>query len=98
MAASRTDSALDPVQDVAGKRVNQHDARRPVVDAARAQVEHRVLVELTDRRPVRALHVVGEDLELRLGVDLRLVAQEQRPVGLLGVGLLRVLAARGSFR
>ena len=62
-----------------------------VGDAARAQIEHRVLVELPDRRAMRALHVVGEDLELRLRVDLRLVGQEQRLVGLLRVGLLRVL-------
>ena len=41
---------------------------------------------------MRALHVVGEDLELRLRVDRRVVGQQQRPVGLLGVGLLRVLA------
>ena len=61
-------------------------------DAARAQVEHRVLVELADRRAVRALHVVGEDLELRLRVDLRVVGQQQRLVRLLRVGLLRVLA------
>ena len=61
------------------------------VEAARAQVEDRVLVELADRRAVRALHVVGEDLELRLGVDRRVVGQQQRPVGLLGVGLLRVV-------
>ena len=40
---------------------------------------------------MRALHVVGKDLELRLGVDRRVVGEQQRPVGLLGVGLLRVL-------
>ena len=61
-----------------------------VGEAAGAQVEHRVVVELPDRRAVRALHVVGEDLELRLGVDLRVVGEQQRAVGLLGVGLLRV--------
>ena len=59
--------------------------------AAGAQVEDRLVVELADRRAVRALHVVGEDLELRLGVDRRAVGQEQRAVRLLGVGLLRVL-------
>ena len=37
-----------------------------------------------------ALHVVGEDLELRLGVHPRGVAQQQVAVGLLGVGLLRL--------
>ena len=81
----------DPVQHLASKRVNQHVARIFRVDAARAQVEHRVFVELADRRAVRALHVVGEDLELRLGVDLRVVGEQQRLVGLLRVGLLRVL-------
>ena len=54
------------------------------------QVEQRLRVQLPDRRAVRALHVVGEDLELRLGVDLRLVREQQGLVGLLGVGLLRV--------
>ena len=36
-----------------------------------------------------ALHVVGEDLQLRLGVDLRVVREQQRVVGLLAVRLLR---------
>ena len=76
----------------AGERVDQHVARLGVGQAARAQVEDRVVVELADRRAVRALHVVGEDLELRLGVDRRVVGEQQRPVRLLGVGLLRVLA------
>ena len=60
------------------------------LQAARPQVEQRLVVELADRGAVRALDVVGEDLELRLGVDLRVVREQQRPVGLLGVGLLRV--------
>jgi hypothetical protein len=71
--------------------VDQHVARLGRRQAARPQVEQRVLVELPDRRPVRALHVVGEDLELRLGVDRRVVGEQQRLVRLLRVGLLRVL-------
>ena len=59
-------------------------------DAARAQVEQLLLGELAHRRAVRALHVVGEDLELRLGVDRRIVREQQHLVGLLRVGLLRV--------
>ena len=35
-----------------------------------------------------ALHVVGKDLELGLGVHLGVVGQQQIPVGLLAVGLL----------
>src|SRR5207244_4356283 len=41
----------------------------------RAQIEDRVFVELSDRRPVRALHVVGKNLELRLRVDRRVVGK-----------------------
>ena len=86
----RSGSILHALEDLAGKRVNQHVARLEVGQAARAQIENRVVVELPDRRAVRALHVVGKDLELRLGVDRRVVRQQQRPVGLLRVGLLRV--------
>ena len=39
-----------------------------------------------------ALHVVGEDFQLRLVVGLGLLGQQQRPRHHLGVGLLRVLA------
>ena len=80
----------DPVEHVARERVDQHVARLLQVESSRPQIEDRVLVELTDRRAVRALHVVGEDLELRLRVDLRIVGEQQRLVRLLGVGLLRV--------
>ena len=72
--------------------MNQHVARLEERQAAGAQIEDRILVELADRRPVRALHVVGEDLQLRLGVDQRVVREQQRAVGLFRVGLLRVLA------
>ncbi len=71
--------------------MDQHVARLGVGEPSRAQVEDRLVVELSDRRAVRALHVVGENLELRLRVDARTVGQEQGAVGLLGVGLLGVL-------
>ena len=58
-------------------------------DAAGAHVEQHALVELADRRAVLALHVVGEDLELGLRVDERLLREEEVLVLLDGVGLLR---------
>ncbi len=79
-----------PVQHVARERVNQHAPRLPVAEPARPQVEHRFVVDLAHRGAMRALDVVGEDLELRLGVDLRILGQQQRRVRLLRVGLLRV--------
>ncbi len=64
--------------------------RLRLAEAPRPQVEDRLVVHLADGGAVRALDVVGEDLELRLGVDLRVVGQQQRLVRLLRVGLLRV--------
>src|SRR5690242_1801745 len=81
---------LDRLQHVGGERVRQELARRSRRDAAALEVEQRRLVEPADRRAVRALHVVGEDLELRLRVDLRLLGEEQGVVRLLPVRLLRL--------
>ena len=72
-------------------------------DAARAQVEDRLVIELADGRTVGTADVVGEDLELRIGVDNRVVGQQQIAVGLVGVGFLCVLidndpAVEDSFR
>src|SRR5436190_11352841 len=53
---------LHAVEDLRRERVDQHVARVGVGQAARAEVEDGLVVELADRRPVRALHVVGEDL------------------------------------
>ena len=39
---------------------------------------------------MRAFHIVGINFQLRLGVDLRVVGEQQVAVGLLGVGLLRI--------
>ena len=60
-------------------------------DAARAQIEQRVVVQVAGGRAVAAFHVVGIDLQLRLGVDLRLVGQQQCLAELMAVRLLRVL-------
>ena len=73
----------------ANARIEQLPRLR-LAQTPRAQVEDRVVVHLADGRAVRALDVVGEDLELRVGVDLGILGQEQRLVRLLGVGLLRV--------
>ena len=70
--------------------MQQHVARLGPRQAARLQVEHRLFIQLPHRRAVRALHVVRENLELRVRVDRRVVREQQGAVGLLGVGLLRV--------
>ena len=53
-----------------GERPGEGTARLGLGEPARAEVEQRRLIELPRRGAVAALHVVGVDLELRLGVDL----------------------------
>ena len=62
--------------------------------AAGAQIEQQALVERAGGRAMAAGDVVGEDFQLRLVVGLGLVGQQQRPRHHLGVGLLRMRAAR----
>ncbi len=95
---ARFDGAL---QVVAGlrHRAARHDGRRErprqrlrrlvTRQAARAQVEEGGLVELAHGRAVGALHVLGVDLELGLGVDLGLRRQEQVVIRLLRVRAVR---------
>ena len=51
-----------------------------------AQVEQRLRIEIADRRAMGALHIVGEDLEFGLQVDLGALAEQQALGGLAAVG------------
>ena len=96
-------SKAHAVGDFAGERVNQHAPRRLRIQAAGAQIKNRLLVQLPDRRAVRALHVIGVNLQLRLRVHGRFIGKEEVLVRLFGVGLLRDLlhknpAMENAFR
>src|SRR6266699_4323343 len=62
-----------------------------LVDSAGAKVEHRVLVQLPDRRGMTALHVVRQDLQSWRTVDERFLRKEEVLVHLSGDRLLGVL-------
>jgi len=62
-----------------------------VTDAARAQIENGIGIQLADSGAVRAFNVVGVDFELGLGVNTRRVREQEILVGLVGVGFLRGL-------
>ena len=68
--------------------MDQHALGRVGAEAARTEIENAFVVQLADGRAVRAFHVIGINLELRLGVGGRVVGQQQIFVGLLGVGFL----------
>ena len=78
------------VHHLGGKGVGEQALGRGRGKAAAPRIERAHVVQPAHRGAVGALHVVGEDLQLRLGVHPRPVAQQQVAVGLLGVGLLRL--------
>ena len=61
------------LDDLGDEGLDQKATRRLLVDAARHQVEQVAVVDLGDGGAVAALHVVGEDFELRLGRKLAVV-------------------------
>src|SRR5438128_2281586 len=56
---------LHAIKTLTGKSGQQQLARRDLVDPARAQIEQRVLFNLSYGGAVRTFHVVGVDLQLR---------------------------------
>src|SRR4029453_43372 len=54
------------------------------------QIEESTFVNLADGGAVCAFHIVGEDFQLGFAIDLRLIRKQKIPVGLLGIGFLRV--------
>ena len=80
---------LDALERLADKGLDQQRAGLRLRDAARLEIEQKILVDLAGGRAVAADHVVGEDLKLGLGIELGRLGQEQRSGHLLAVGLLR---------
>ena len=85
---------LDAFDRLAEESLDQQRLGFGCRNAARHQIEFQLVVERAGGRAVAALHVVGEDLELRLVVGLGALGQQQRLRHHLGVGLLRVAGAR----
>src|ERR1035437_5408273 len=67
LVAQRRD--LDAVDDVLREGVGQQAARLFLADATGLQVEERFGIQLADSCAVGAAHVVGMNLQFRLGVD-----------------------------
>src|SRR5664279_5140943 len=83
---------FDAVDHVLRERVGQQAAGLALADAARLQVEQGFGVELADGGAMGAAHIVGEDLQLGFGIHHGVVGEDQVLIGLLGIGLLGVLA------
>src|ERR1035437_4344360 len=83
---------FDAIHHILRESVSQQAAGLAFADAARLQVEERFAVELADGGAMGAAHIVGEDLQLGFGIHHGVVGEDQVLVGLLGIGLLCVLA------
>ena len=63
-------SSLDLRHRIFEKGAHQQRARLAFGNAARAQIEQQFRIQIADRRAMGAFHVVGEDFQLRLQIDL----------------------------
>ena len=86
--------AADSLGELGGEGVEDHLLRRLLFDTARAQIEQLFFINAPDGRPVAAFHVIGVNLQLRFGVDLRQPPQQEIGIGPLGVGFQRVRRPR----
>src|SRR2546429_7375441 len=78
-----------PVEDLRAEAVSENAPGGVEGEPAAAEIVELHLVDRTHRRAVRALHVVGVDLELRLAVGAGFGGEQQVVVGLLRVRALR---------
>ena len=83
---------LDLIDDLTDERELEQQLGLMLVDAALLHVEHRGVVELPHRGAVGALHVVGIDLEHRLGIHACGLGHHEVLVALVRLRLLRVVA------
>src|SRR5262249_40408069 len=81
---------MHALQALVGESLQQQVLGRGFAQPARAQVKQRIFVDLADGGAMRALHIVGVDFQLWLGIDLSLIGEQQVAIGLLGISLLRV--------
>ena len=83
--------ALHAIDDLVRECEDQKTPGCALGDSPGPQVEDRFGIDLPDRGPVRALHVIGVDLQLRFCVDAGIVREKEVHVCLLGVRLLCAL-------
>src|SRR5215469_5555689 len=83
---------FDSLQYLITKRVHHQRPRCCLVYAPRSHIKDGFLVDMADRRSVAALDVVGQYLELGLGINLGVRRQQQVLVALLRVSLLCVFS------
>lgn len=78
-------------QDVQYETIHLQPAGIFKVDSPLAHIIDRFGIELTDRRSMAALHIIGIDLQLRFGVGMRLIPQQEVVILLEGLRPLGVL-------
>src|SRR5215471_6882269 len=79
----------DAIYDLSGKSEGQQIACRAFGQAPTPEVEDLLGIELSDGRPMSAFHVVRENLQLRLGVHVSSLSQQQIATFLRRIGPLR---------
>lgn len=87
---------FDLVNDLANKGKLQQKLCLMLINTPLLHVEFGGVVELSHRGAMRALYVVGINLQHRLSVHTGVLGHHEVLVALLGVGLLRVVTHQHS--
>ena len=80
----------DRLEGLGDEGGDQHGLGLGLGNAARAQIEEMVVIDIARGRAMAADDIIGIDLELGLGVELGRLREKQRVTRLLAVGLLGV--------
>ena len=80
---------LDLLEHIGRECVSQEALGLSGTDTSAPHIEKRSLIEPAYRRAVRAFHVVGKNLELRLRIDASCIRKQKIVVALLSISLLR---------
>src|SRR5262245_47238595 len=89
--------------DLSRKRVNQHALGGIRPNTSSAQVKNGFFIELSNRRPMCAFHIICVNFKLGFCVNSRVIREQQVLIGLFCIGLLGWLtyqdaAMKDSFR
>src|SRR5262249_45579404 len=79
------------IENLAGETADQDALRLAFSNAPALEVKNGIRVHLPDRRAVETAYVIVSNFELRLGVDLSLLREQQVFAVLDGVRLLSIL-------
>ncbi len=82
---------FDSADNIVGEGVSEDGLCLILAQPAGTEIEQHLRVKLADGGSVSAFDIISKDFKLRLGVNGGIRREQQRLIGLLGIGLLSIL-------